>query len=65
VRSSLRRRGSSAFADESANVWVPHLVVGIVVLGFGLMTEIHPRDEARMAQLGRRDPSSAERRCAA
>jgi hypothetical protein len=27
------------FADESANVWVPHLVVGIAAVGLGLSTK--------------------------
>jgi hypothetical protein len=27
------------FADETANVWVPHLVVGIAAVGLGLMTK--------------------------
>lgn len=26
------------FADDDANVWVPHLVVGIVVIGYALIT---------------------------
>lgn len=26
------------FADEDANVWVPHVVVGILVAGYALMT---------------------------
>lgn len=26
------------FADHAANVWVPHLVVGIVVIGYALIT---------------------------
>ncbi|TML61287.1 MAG: hypothetical protein E6G22_09665 [Actinobacteria bacterium] len=27
------------FADETANVWVPHLVVGIAAVGLGLTTK--------------------------
>ncbi len=27
------------FADESANVWVPHLVVGLAAVGLGLTTK--------------------------
>ncbi len=27
------------FADESANVWVPHLVVGVAAVGLGLTTK--------------------------
>jgi hypothetical protein len=27
------------FADETANVWVPHLVVGLAAVGLGLMTK--------------------------
>jgi hypothetical protein len=27
------------FADESANVWVPHVVVGPAAVGLGLMTK--------------------------
>jgi hypothetical protein len=27
------------FADESANVWVPHVVVGLAAVGLGLMTK--------------------------
>jgi SPW repeat len=43
------------FADESANVWVPHVIVGIVVIVLGLVTEQHPRDERvrRGVELGR------------
>lgn len=26
------------FADEAANVWVPHLIVGILVIGYALVT---------------------------
>lgn len=37
------------FADESANVWVPHVIAGIAAVGLGLVTEQHPRweDSAR------------------
>ena len=34
------------FADETANVWVPHLLAGIAAVGLGLVTEQHPRDKA-------------------
>jgi 4-amino-4-deoxy-L-arabinose transferase-like glycosyltransferase len=27
------------FADESANVWVPHVVVGLAAVGLGLTTK--------------------------
>jgi hypothetical protein len=27
------------FADETANVWVPHLVVGLAAVGLGLLTK--------------------------
>lgn len=27
------------FADEEANAWVPHLVVGIVIIGYALVTQ--------------------------
>jgi len=38
------------FSDEEANAWVPHLVVGIVIIGYALVTqtsteettEVHP-----------------------
>ena len=26
------------FADEAANVWVPHLIVGVLVIGYALVT---------------------------
>lgn len=32
------------FADETANVWAPHLVAGIAAVGLGLVTKQHPRD---------------------
>lgn len=32
------------FADNSANVWVPHLVVGIAAVFLGLTTVQQPRD---------------------
>jgi branched-subunit amino acid transport protein len=44
------------FADESANVWVPHLLAGIAAVVLGLVTEQHPRDERRVrrdVELGR------------
>ena len=43
------------FADESANVWLPHVIVGIAVIVLGLVTEQHPRDERvrRGVELGR------------
>jgi SPW repeat-containing protein len=28
-----------AFADEKSNAWVPHLIVGILVVGYALMTD--------------------------
>lgn len=34
-----------AFADNPANVWVPHLVVGILTIGYALMTST--ADETR------------------
>jgi uncharacterized membrane protein HdeD (DUF308 family) len=33
------------FADESANVWVPHLLAGIAAIVLGLVTQKHPGDE--------------------
>ena len=33
------------FADEPANVWVPHLIVGILVIGYALVT--NPNSESR------------------
>ena len=33
------------FADESANVWVPHLLAGIAAVVLGLVTVQHARDE--------------------
>lgn len=33
------------FADESANVWVPHLLAGIAAVVLGLVTVQHPGDE--------------------
>ena len=33
------------FANESANVWVPHLLVGIAAVVLGLTTVQHARDE--------------------
>jgi hypothetical protein len=33
------------FADESANVWVPHLLAGIAAVVLGLVTRQHPGDE--------------------
>lgn len=43
------------FADESANVWAPHLVAGIAAVGLGVLTEQHPRDES--TRRGRREPT--------
>lgn len=34
------------FADEEANAWVPHLVVGIALVGSSLMTKTTPDDAA-------------------
>jgi hypothetical protein len=31
------------FADGSANVWAPHVVVGIAAIGLGLVTKQQPR----------------------
>ncbi len=33
------------FADESANVWVPHLLAGMAAVVLGLVTVQHPGDE--------------------
>lgn len=38
------------FADETANVWVPHLVVGIAAVVLGLITLQEPRN-VRYARL--------------
>jgi hypothetical protein len=37
------------FADESANVWVPHLLAGIAAIVLGLVTVQHPADERAAA----------------
>jgi hypothetical protein len=37
------------FADESANVWVPHLLAGIAAVVLGLVTLKHPADERAAA----------------
>lgn len=37
------------FADEEANAWVPHLVVGLAVLLVVLVSEREPRRSARTA----------------
>jgi hypothetical protein len=34
------------FADEDANAWVPHLVVGLAMIGYALATRTNP-EEAR------------------
>jgi len=34
------------FADETANVWVPHLLAGIAAVILGIVTENQPRDRA-------------------
>ena len=44
------------FADETANVWVPHLLVGIAAVVLGLVTKQHASDERRVRgdlELGR------------
>lgn len=33
------------FSDEDANVWVPHVVVGLLYLVISLMTETVPRGD--------------------
>jgi len=35
------------FADEDTNVWLPHVVVGVLVAGYALLTD--PRDAVRPA----------------
>lgn len=35
------------FADEDLNVWLPHVVVGVLVAGYALVTD--PRDAVRPA----------------
>jgi drug/metabolite transporter (DMT)-like permease len=35
------------FADEDANFWAPHVIVGVAAIVLGLVTEQHPRDEGR------------------
>lgn len=35
------------FADEAANVWVPHVLVGLLVVGYALVT--NTADESRSA----------------
>jgi hypothetical protein len=32
-----------SFTDEGANAWVPHLVVGIAIIGYALATSPNPR----------------------
>jgi hypothetical protein len=44
------------FSDNTANVWVPHLIVGIAAIILGLTTEQRPRE----AGYGRR-PQTAPR----
>ena len=38
------------FADEAANVWVPHLIVGILVIGYALMTNPDVESEKSIAE---------------
>ena len=40
------------FADESANVWVPHLLAGIAAVVLGLVTVKHPGDERAVGAPG-------------
>lgn len=47
------------FADETANVWVPHLAAGIAAVILGLVTEQQPRWENRPADPRREVRSSA------
>ena len=39
-----------SFADEEANAWVPHLVVGLAMIGYALATRTVPQ-EASEAQV--------------
>lgn len=32
------------FADEEANAWVPHLVVGIAIIGYALVTQTNTEE---------------------
>jgi len=43
------------FADEDANFWAPHVIVGAAAIVLGLVTQQHPRDEGvrREVELGR------------
>lgn len=38
------------FADEAANVWGPHLIVGILVIGYALMTNPNVESEKSIAE---------------
>jgi hypothetical protein len=38
------------FADETANVWVPHLIVGILVIGYALVTDPNLESEKPVAE---------------
>jgi hypothetical protein len=38
------------FADEAANVWVPHLIVGILVIGYALVTDPNLESEKSVAE---------------
>ena len=40
------------FADESANVWVPHLLAGIAAVVLGLVTVKRPGDERSVGAPG-------------
>ncbi|AWH91208.1 SPW repeat protein [Dietzia lutea] len=40
------------FADNDANVWVPHLVVGIAVIGYALITRTDDAAAARAPRAG-------------
>lgn len=38
------------FADQAANVWVPHLIVGILVIGYALVTNPNLESEESIAE---------------
>jgi hypothetical protein len=38
------------FADQAANVWVPHLIVGILVIGYALVTNPNVESEKSIAE---------------
>lgn len=37
------------FANEEANAWVPHLVVGLLVIGYALVTKTDPAEDRSAA----------------